>query len=64
MKKILSLCLLATALFTQSCNSGHDHGQEGGKSQNAAAPEMGPADAMFEEVMAFHDEAMPKMGKL
>jgi hypothetical protein len=57
--------IVAITLST-ACGNTNDHqNHEGGKSMNeAAAPEMGATDLLFEEVVAFHDEAMPKMGKL
>jgi ABC-type Fe3+-hydroxamate transport system substrate-binding protein len=61
-KKII-FPLLAISLLTACNNGGHEdhskHGTEEGKS--------GPktlADSLYDEVMAGHDEVMPKMGKV
>jgi hypothetical protein len=70
MKKIFSLFSGAVILMAVACgeaeqkeNKEHDHDHEG-MSQNAAAEAKSPTDSLFEEVVGFHDEAMPKMGKL
>jgi hypothetical protein len=66
MKKITGFLSASAIMLAIACgeadHSNHDH--EGGKSQNAAAEAMSPTDSLFEEVVALHDEAMPKMGKL
>lgn len=72
MKKVLSLALGAFTVVLFACggnseqahneHAGHDHS---GHSHNAAATEeKTPLDKLFDEVVALHDEAMPKMGKL
>lgn len=63
--KLMILSLLFVGLSV-ACGNENDHKNHvGGKSMNeAAAPEMGATDLLFEEVVAMHDEAMPKMGKL
>lgn len=64
MKKLLSIVALFTSSLFISCGeSNHSH-EHGGKSMNAAAEPESPADAVLKEVFVFHDEAMPKMGKL
>lgn len=66
MKKTLTQLAVVLSLFTIGCsesNTEHDHA--GGKSANeAAVPKMSASDLLFDEIMGFHDEAMPKMGKL
>jgi hypothetical protein len=70
MKRIFSLFSAAVILMAVACgeaeqkeNKEHGHDHEG-MSQNAAAEAKSPTDSLFEEVVGFHDEAMPKMGKL
>jgi hypothetical protein len=56
---------LAATLFFAACGGNEHQHEGGGKSMNeAAVPEMSENDLLFEEVIALHDEAMPKMGKL
>jgi hypothetical protein len=56
---------MAATLFFAACGENEHRHEGGGKSMNeAAAPEMSENDLLFEEVVALHDEAMPKMGKL
>lgn len=49
-----------------ACGGNQDHSHhEGGKSMNEAAPPaMSANDSLFEEVVALHDEAMPKISKV
>ncbi|MCU0387628.1 MAG: hypothetical protein MUE71_03375 [Chitinophagaceae bacterium] len=65
MKKITGFLSASAIILAFACGEGehanHDHG---GKSMNAAAEAMSPTDSLFEQVVALHDEAMPKMGKL
>ena len=65
MKKIIGIFSASAIMLAMACgeseHANHDHG---GKSQNAAAEAMSPTDSLFEQVVALHDEAMPKMGKL
>ena len=42
-------------------HAGHDHS---GHSHNAAAGNKSEAEMLRDDMIAFHDEAMPKMGKL
>jgi ribosome-associated translation inhibitor RaiA len=66
MKRFLAPLTIAFSLMILSCGeSSTQQDSTGGKSMNeAAVPEMSDADKLFEEVMAYHDEAMPKIGKL
>jgi hypothetical protein len=64
MKKFLSIVALFTGSLFISCGENehaHDHG---GESRNAAAEPASPTDSLLKEVFVYHDEAMPKMGKL
>ena len=65
MKQITGLFSAMVVALAFACgesdHANHDHG---GKSQNAAAEERSATDSLFDQVVAFHDEAMPKMGKL
>lgn len=61
-KKII-LPILAICLLSACNNSGkEDHSQHGTKDGKAVA--KSPVDSLFDEVMAGHDEVMPKMGKV
>lgn len=65
MKKIMLYGLGGLALLAIACKSDQNAEEaEGGKSQNAAAIVNSPTDSLFEEIVGYHDEAMPKMGKL
>lgn len=58
-KKII-FPLLAFSLLTACNNAGkEDHSKHGGKGAPKSA-----ADSLYDEVMAGHDEVMPKMGKV
>ncbi len=57
--------LAGLGLLAVACkNSPKDAETTGGESQNAAAVVNSPTDSLFEEIAGYHDEAMPKMGKL
>lgn len=56
MKKLLSVLAIGLALFLGACNSSGN--------ENHRAPEKSAEDTYYTEVMALHDEAMPKMGAL
>lgn len=62
MKKIKGIFSLFAIVLFFAC--GQSPEPKAGASQNAAAEPKNRIDSVFEEVMAFHDEAMPKMGKL
>jgi hypothetical protein len=65
MKRIFGLVSIGLFSLAIACGENeHANHSEGGKSQNAAAEAMSPTDSLFEQVVALHDEAMPKMGKL
>ncbi len=64
MKNLLSIVALFTSSLFISCGESEHSHEHGGKSMNAAAEPMTPADSVLKEVFVFHDEAMPKMGKL
>lgn len=66
MKRISFVALAGFISLAIACGETNTaKNEEGGKSQNAAATEiMSPVDSLFEQVVALHDEAMPKMGKL
>ncbi len=65
MKKVMLYGLAGMALLAIACTSNQNTEEaEGGKSQNAAAVVNSPTDSLFEEIVGYHDEAMPKMGKL
>ncbi len=63
MKTLTGIIAIFTLVFFYSCGESQHH-EHDGQSQNAAAEPKSPADSVYKEVMAFHDEAMPKMGKL
>jgi len=64
MKNLFGIvAIFITYVFISCGESEHTHDQ-GGKSQNAAAEPNSPTDSLLEEVFVYHDEAMPKMGKL
>lgn len=57
--------LAGLVLLAVACkNSPKEAETTGGESQNAAAVVSSPTDSLFEEIVGYHDEAMPKMGKL
>lgn len=62
MKNLLGFIALSLIVMLFACNQSPE--PKGGTSRNAAAEPKNRVDSIFEEVMAFHDEAMPKMGKL
>lgn len=75
MKKGLLLALGAFTVLLFACggnqdhdhhdHDGHDHDHDhAGHSHNAAAGNKSPKEILFDEVVALHDEAMPKMAKL
>jgi predicted DsbA family dithiol-disulfide isomerase len=54
----LPLCLVAAVIF--ACNSANHSHPEG----NTKTSPKSATDSLYEAVIALHDEAMPKMGKL
>lgn len=61
MKRILICLMAAISIMIISCGEGdkkHDH-----SGHNTDAPKT-PADSLYNQVMAGHDEVMPKMGKI
>jgi hypothetical protein len=64
MKKLFSIVALFTSTLLISCGESEHSHDHGGTSQNAAAEPESPTDSLLKEVFVFHDEAMPKMGKL
>lgn len=62
-KKII-LPFLAISLFIACNNAGkEDHSNHGAMGEKKDST-LSPADAIYEEVMAGHDEVMPKMSKV
>lgn len=51
--------IFCTAFACGESGKKHNHG-----SHNAATEAKSPTDSLFDAVLALHDEAMPKMGKL
>jgi hypothetical protein len=64
MKKIVCMVALITNSLLISCGESNQSNNQGKQSQNAAAVAKSPVDSLFDAVLVFHDEAMPKMGKL
>jgi hypothetical protein len=64
MNKLLGIVALFTSSLVISCGESEHSPDHGGQSQNAAAEPKTPADSVLKEMFVFHDEAMPKMGKL
>lgn len=63
-KKII-LPFLAICLFSACNDSGkEDHSKHGATGEKRDTAGKTPADALYDEVMAGHDEVMPKMGKV
>lgn len=62
MKNLLGFIAMLSIVLLYACNQSPE--QKGGTSQNAAAESESPADSVLKEVFVFHDEAMPKIGKL
>lgn len=61
MKRILTILIAASNIIIISCGGGdkkHDH-----SGHNTGEPKT-PADSLYEQVIAGHDEVMPKMGKI
>jgi len=61
MKRLLTVILFASGLFFISCGSNENKHDHAGHKNNV--PKTGE-DSLYNEVMAGHDEVMPKMGKI
>lgn len=61
-KKII-FPLLAISLLAACNNGGHEDHSKHGTEEGKSAPKT-LADSLYDEVMAGHDEVMPKMGKV
>lgn len=62
MKRFLTVILFASGLFLISCGSNEEkHNDHGG--HKTEAPKTAE-DSLYNDVMAGHDEVMPKMGKI
>jgi hypothetical protein len=64
MQKLIGTIVIFSSFLFISCGENTGSHEHGGQSQNAAAEPESPADSVLKEVFVFHDEAMPKMGKL
>jgi hypothetical protein len=65
MKKIAFIFYISISLLAVSCGETTPEPEKMGvESQNAAATEKTANDLLLEEILAYHDEAMPKIGKL
>jgi hypothetical protein len=61
MKQILTVLLIISGIIIISCgNNENKHDHAGHKTDTPQTPE----DSLYSEVMAGHDEVMPKMGKI
>ncbi len=64
MNKIFGLFTGAIILTAVACGGSEEKHDHEGMSQNAATEVKSENDSLYEAVAGFHDEAMPKMGKL